>query len=189
MQRILLLDIDGILTDFHSAVADIATQAGFSVNSQQMEEWEMSASLKKLNAPQEIIDLCLDAMASEGFNSKLVPTPEAKENLPKLLRLIRVVFVTSPNDGCSTWADERIRWMGDNFEIPPESIVFSHNKAEIDGDAFVDDNPNNVIQWFAKHRGAAAIWDAPYNRNAKFRWRIRSWKELMDLAKFLRELP
>ncbi len=188
MQKVFLLDVDGILTDFHSAVADVATKAGFPVSSQQMEEWEMSASLRKLNAPEEIIEQCMSAMSSVGFNCKLEPTKEAIENLPKLMRAVTVLFVTSPNVDCRTWIEERTWWMKKHFGVSREDVVFVQDKSNTRGDAFADDNPHNVLQWSTNNSGAAILWDAPYNRSAKVERRVKSWKDLIDTAKFLNEM-
>jgi 5'(3')-deoxyribonucleotidase len=150
-----------------------------------MEEWEMSASLRKLNAPEDIIRLCMSTMSSAGFNCRLEPTKEAVENLPKLMRVSTVLFVTSPNVDCRTWTEERIWWMKKHFEISQDDIVFAQDKSDLPGDVFVDDNPNNVLRWSAKNFGAAILWDAPYNRSVEIGRRAKSWKDLIDLAEFL----
>lgn len=180
--------MDGILTDFHAAIADVATQAGFPISSQQMGEWEMSASLRKLNAPEEVIERCMFAMSSVGFNCKLEPTKEAVENLPKLTRVATVLFVTSPNVGCKTWVEERTWWMKKHFGVSQDDIIFVQDKSNVPGDAFADDNPHNVLQWSAKNFGAAILWDAPYNRSVEVKRRAKSWKDLIDTAKFLSEM-
>jgi len=187
MRPKLLLDIDGILTDFHAAIARVATEAGFPITTDRMVEWEMSASLRQAGAPEQIVDLCMCAMASDGFNAVLDPDPAALENLPALQEIADVMFVTSPNPKCSSWMSERIDWMRQYFDIQPLQIVFSCEKHLISGDGFVDDNPENVLYWARSHpEKTAALWDAPYNRNARVQRRLRSWPELLDFARFLK---
>lgn len=183
----LLLDVDGILTDFHAAVANVAAEAGFPVSVEQMPEWGMSDSLRALGAPQPVIDRCMTAMGSDGFNEKLEPDPDAVRHLPLLRQAADVTFVTSPNPGSSTWMSERVAWMRRHFDVEPRDIVFSCDKRMVSGDAFVDDNPQNVLDWAQRHPSAlSALWDKPYNKSSKIRRRIRSWPELVDMAIFLR---
>lgn len=181
----ILLDVDGILTDFHAAVAHIATMAGSPILVQRMSTWEMSAALRSAGASDEIVDMCLNAMASEGFNSKLSPCGNALKYLPKLQEIANVTFITSPNVKCITWIDERIEWMVDNFNINPASIIFSCNKHTIPGDVFVDDNPLNVINWKNHQSGLSLLWDAPYNRDVMVTHRIRSWPELIGVTRLI----
>lgn len=182
MKPKVLLDVDGILTDFHATVANIATRAGFPITADQMTEWDMSISLNAAGAPNNIVSACLLAMASEGFNKELEPSLEAVKNLPKLELVADVVFVTAPNVGCATWTDERIFWMKNFFDVNPSRILFANEKQHIMGDVFVDDNPANTSVW-AKHNpsGLSILWDAPYNRNAEIKHRVKSWKELVEL--------
>ena len=187
MRPKLLLDIDGILTDFHAAVARVAVDAGFDIALSRMSEWEMSASLRKAGAPEPIVEKCMSAMASEGFNERLEPSPEALKNLPRLQEIADVVFVTAPNLQCSTWMNERIAWMRHHFNVEPECVVFSCEKQEVFGDAFVDDNPKNVLDWSERHpKNMAALWDAPYNRGVEVKRRLRSWLDLTDFVELVK---
>jgi 5'(3')-deoxyribonucleotidase len=181
MRPRLLLDVDGILTDFHAAVAKIATMAGFPITSDRMCEWEMGASLRNAGASELVIQTCLDAMAFIGFNASLEPDPQALEWLPSVRRAADVLFVTSPSSRCDTWVSERVAWMRRHFGVEPENILFAKDKSDIPGDVFVDDNPDNVLAWAAKHPDKiAALWDSPYNRGPDVR-RVKSWTELLSL--------
>jgi len=182
----LLLDIDGILTDFHAAVLRTAVKAGFEVSVNDLWVWEMTAALRGAGAPSHVIKTCMDAMAAEGFNNKLEPDPEAIESLPKLREISDVLFVTAPNPGCPTWMNERVAWMRKHFNVEPNDILFSCQKSSISGDVFVDDNPANVLDWSKAHPGKLSVlWSAPYNRRTKVDRRIKSWSELLNLAKSL----
>jgi len=183
MRPKLLLDVDGILTDFHSEMARIVSMVGFPITSNEMCEWEMGASLRKAGAPESIVQIAMDAMAFAGFNASLEPDSSALEWLPIVRRLADVVFVTSPNPRCDSWISERIAWMRKHFEVEPAYIVFTEDKSGISGDVFVDDHPANVAAWASKHPDKTAmLWDAPYNRGPDLK-RIGSWEELAKILK------
>lgn len=180
MKPKLLLDVDGILTDFHAAVARIATEAGFPITTREMREWEMGASLRNAGAPESIVELCLRAMASEGFNSSLEPDPQAKEWMPRVMEAADVVFVTSPSSKCATWVLERTAWMSKHFGVEG-NIVFTKSKGDVPGDVFVDDFPSNVSDWAARNPGKIALlWDSPYNQGPNVR-RVGSWEGLISI--------
>lgn len=183
MQKKVLLDVDGILTDFHSAVARIATDAGFPMSADRMAAWDIGKALEMAGAPADIVSECLSAIASAGFNTKLIPHPAAVKWLPALQEIASVTFVTTPNIGCSSWVLERTRWMKKHFGVPAGKIVFSFEKHSVSGDIFVDDNPDNVASWAAGHPGKTALlWDAPYNVNSSLR-RIKLWEGLVSLCR------
>jgi 5'(3')-deoxyribonucleotidase len=180
MKQKLLLDIDGVLTDFHSAVAKIATMGGFPVTSAEMCEWEIGTSLRRIGAPENIVDLCLNAMAFSGFNASLEPCVSALKWLPDVRRAADVMFVTSPNSKCSTWISERVAWMRKYFDVEPQDIRFASDKSTINGDLFVDDCPENVAAWQLAHPSRSALlWGRPYNKSPGLP-KVCSWEDLLS---------
>lgn len=178
------MDIDGLLTDFHAAVGEaVAKRTGFRLSVNEMSRWSMSESLSLMGASEDVISACSEIMASEGFNTALIPNPEAKMWVPKLKQIADIQFVTSPQRSCKTWMVERIGWMRANFSIEPSEILFADDKSEIRGDVFVDDNPMNVAKWRLNHNEKiAVVWDAPYNRKEETEClRVFGWAHLASL--------
>lgn len=177
------MDVDGILTDFHATVAHISTKAGFPITSKEMSEWEIGSALRNVGAPKEIVETCLKAISSEGFNTNLEPDKEAQIWLPEVKKIANVLFITSPNFECPTWIPERVKWMYKHFGIEKNEILLSIDKSWVPGDIFIDDCPKNVTRWSSKnHLGVALLWDKPYNQALDIR-RVVGWEKLITIVK------
>lgn len=181
MRKRLLLDVDGILTDFHSAVTRVAAMGGFLITPAELPEWDVDASLRRVGAPENIVCLCANAMALSGFNTSLEPDPLALEWLPQVMTEADVHFVTSPNTQCTTWISERVAWMRRHFGVEPNRIQFTADKTGVVGDVFVDDCPVNVAAWQTAHPSKTALlWNMPYNKTYGMP-SVSSWEELLSV--------
>lgn len=188
----MLLDVDGVLTDFHKVAIDevnrVAKCSGvkFETFPSQFPEWNLKLGLQRLNAPVSIIESCLNHIASREFHASLTPIEDAVRGVSALRETSEVVAVTSPNYGNDLWITQRIRWLEEHFLFSQRDMVFTQRKELVSGHVFIDDNPENVLSWMNKNVASTAfLWDAPYNRNAvPSISRVNGWDQL---TKFVRD--
>ena len=178
----LLTDADGVLVDFNGGALDVyARLTGNYVDPQSLTEWEFTSSLKFDN--EGMRDLFWRHLNEEGFCKNLKPLPGAVEAIKKLRDMqVDVHVVTSPMKTCPTWTHEREFWIAKHLNLPRTRIHHSAFKAVYSGDLFIDDKPEHVMEWSDYNPGGAAfLWNAPGNRNAKGLNRLHSWDELFGL--------
>lgn len=165
MRPTVLLDCDGILSDFIGAVLlALRAEANITVDRESITTWEVFESL-----PPEaqvyrtrIYDLlkaklgCVSMRVYEG----------AKEGMKKLEEIADVVIVTSPFTGSDTWHSEREKWLKVHFGIPGVRVIHAQAKHHIKGDIFIDDKTAHVVKWAEAHPGGRAmLWNMKYNEN------------------------
>jgi len=78
-----------------------------------------------------------------------------------------VIFATSPWAACREWWYERVSWLERHMSAARAECVAIVRKELLEGDAFIDDRPENVEAWIAAHPDKHAyLFTASYNVGA-----------------------
>jgi len=156
-----ILDVDGVLADFvgHtlSLLGELAPPGGRGA----FTSWDMVSVMSP-----EARARCAYGWRAPGWCATMPTFPAAQNAVDRLGLRAEVVYATAPMVDAPHWMYERSIWLERVFAADPRSVVFTHDKAHVWGDVFVDDKPENVDGWAAAHpSGHAVLWDAPYNRD------------------------
>lgn len=186
----LLLDVDGVLGDFHKAARDMISRlSGREIPMEDFVTWDVTDAL----SDPDMKKACQDGLSEPGFASSLEPFQEAQEAVRWIRATsdVEILFVTTPLHSSRTWMHERSEWLAKHFDAQKDEIVHCYRKYAVVGDALVDDKPSNVERWKLHHPdGHGILWDAPYNRRdaGSFR-RITEWEEVLELFGLRRDAP
>lgn len=183
MKPLVLLDCDGILSDYVGAVLDfIEQQTGERPTRESISTWNIWESIPD----KELEDAFDEHARSAGFCEELKPFADALRGFPLLEAVADIHIVTSPYDGSPTWTHERSAWLERYFGVHRHRVHHIGAKHLTRGDYLVDDKPKNVRDWLLNRRdhylGHALLWDTPHNRLDDGLWRIRSWEELVSIV-------
>lgn len=185
MNRI-LLDVDGVLADFHAATNAFLASAGGphlpsnswtlrdSLSSEQRVQWEPFME-KKWREP--------------GFCSGIPMFPGSLEAVNRLRDIAEVIFVTAPLGESAHWMWERQVWLEEHLNADNRSVVLTHAKWVCQGDVLVDDKLSNLIEWQHHNpQGTAVLWDHGYAWNEPVPStivRTKSWDDVVSLLESL----
>lgn len=186
---VVLCDVDGVIADFASAF--LGAYERFSGEHVAREVWHRSYDLFEglgHAAPDEgLRGRVSDFVASEAFHLELEPFPGAIEGVRALAEVSEVWFVTSPWKGSREWTFLRDRWLCEKFGgvsglTLPGHIIYARKKHLVFGDVLVDDLPENVDAWKARHAtGLAVLWATGHNDvPGAYDLRIRDWGEVLQ---------
>jgi len=180
---VLLLDVDGVLADFMSAILDhVKELTGKTYAKSEITDWDIFKFLE--HKLPNVKAGCLERIAEPGFAAGLKPYPGSIEWVKRLNDLTDLYIVTAPADISPTWVHERTWWLNRHYKIPADRIVYTASKHLVRGDIFVDDRPALVCEW-KKHNpeGVAILWDHLYNRaqNDFYDYRVDGWDKLLDI--------
>lgn len=71
------------------------------------------------------------------------------------------------------WIRRNMPW----FDL--NNFVAIQRKDLLSGDILLDDGPHNIEAWL-KTKRTAVVFDAPWNRKVKCKYRVKSWQEFVD---------
>lgn len=177
MDKILLLDVDGVVANFGQYYLDIVeSKLGYKYNILDLVEWNYSDVMNLSKYEIEIIE---HELHLPGCASRLEPHEGAVLGVLSLLEVCDVRFVTAPLRGNPTWVYDRNSWLRGYFgsEVADRTI-YAQDKSLVYGDIFVDDKVSNLLGW---RFGVPIIWDQVYNRGCEFR-RMSDWDELREFV-------
>lgn len=201
MRKTILLDCDGVLSDFTSGFLKVANKiAETNYTHKDVKTWDLTA----LPGLKEAAKKVWKEVGAPGFAQTLDVYPGAIEGYKKLCELGDVYIVTSPlfmhkddpdrhpNHG-ATFCFDRAVWLETHFGVDPKKILFAYNKHIVEGDVLIDDKIENIRDWMEMHgskRGTRAVlWAQLYNvdgdGNHPKVLRTDSWSEA---AKFITRL-
>lgn len=174
----LLIDADGILLDFTTASLDlISALRGKKVHLDDFKTWDFFSELD----PEElkVVEKCIRA---PGWCASLKPLPGSQDAIFDLRKMVNIFCVTSPYYDSPTWCHERYQSLSANFAIPNKDVVITMAKFLVEGEYFLDDNPEHVANWVSSHpTSIAMLWDYPNTRGAGWNnLRISSWDEVLQ---------
>lgn len=158
-----LLDCDGVLADFVSAMLEAC---GSSLQPDEITDWGIFDLIGSADG-DDVRRKALAIADDPDFWRSLPVIPLAQENVAHMMASDSEVFVvTSPWESCKGWDVARRQWLAEHFGIDRYHVVITPAKHVVSGDFFLDDKPEHVRAWRANNRGFAVLYDAPYNQGA-----------------------
>ena len=155
-ELIILIDCDGVLANFQSMAEDLVNEfIGFVPKWD--EEWDMflhpDVREHKSALFSEITKRpgCIRNLAKHEFADRMV---DELRGLGKLIACTSVLGGHYPS--------ERFAWLNEELGFKREDIILAHRKELVYGDVFIDDKPENILNWKEKHpKGLACLWQPP----------------------------
>lgn len=178
-----LLDVDGVIADFQSAVQRCIVEV-CPDEKLDLSVWDFTKTLSSTARAHYV-----KRSATRDFCAGIAPYRGAKTAIRKLRSLCDVVAVTSPLKHSPEWTHAREDWLMLHFGI--DEVVHTKHKQYVVGDFLLDDKVENVDSWYKMWRGAhndghqrGLIWAQPYNASAAGddgeHAYITSWQHLLD---------
>jgi len=171
----LLVDVDEVLADFQTPALDIMSEVtGRSYTQHDFNEWDIFGTLS-----EEERKKVFQIIEQPGFAAKLKPAEGAQQFIENLSKLGTVIIVTTPFRS-PTWVHERTQWLWQHFGIPSKRVVNTGAKYLVHGRALLDDKPEHVNNWQARHPNELAmLWHIPNTRNLDHSGRVHTWDEVL----------
>lgn len=183
------VDVDDVLADFTlDALRRLNKLRGTAFVLNDVSTWDPFDSLPPEH--QQDRDLIYSDMKQEGACFSLPVVPGSKEGMKALREIADVVIITHPFKHAKTWVHERELWLDHHFDIHRDDIFSCKKKFLVDVDVFLDDKPENVVQWRAHRRSIQGlIWATPMNRNERGHVsRVNSWSSVVRYVDAVRRL-
>lgn len=157
-----LLDCDEVLADTTTSILEyINANTGKSFVKADVNQWDVFQAV----GHPELDEQWRDDVDRMNLCLSIRPFVGAPRLIHELNKVSDVYVVTAPLDRCHTWCSQRYTWLERCFGIPRKRVVFAADKHLIEGDVFVDDKLDNVIDWKMAHPGGdALVFDQPWNR-------------------------
>lgn len=185
------LDIDGCIGNFMGAArellkemyngrpSDDMIQTGWGLDSLGINKEEERAFWKKL-----------DEIPNWWLNQKVMP---GTSRLWDAVHNHRVIFITNRKEGTGWPIDIQTQeWLCRNFHLHRPNVIISDNKGPLMDalklDYFLDDRPKNVEEAAnASTHCQTALYDATYNQDFKYGWRVKSLDDFLNQIDPMRE--
>lgn len=178
--RRVLLDVDGVLANFHEPALKVAQSVGV-LHPEATHEWDIFRHYDRKST-----DKIYDILRGEGWCASLEPYEGAQMGVLMLSSVADVYFVTAPMAG-RHWPYERAEWLRKHFGAGNHNIIQTHAKHVCTGDVFVDDKPAHVEDWMSHNpQGTALLWDQPYNQRSHYLPRVDAWEQVVDAVRGIR---
>jgi 5'(3')-deoxyribonucleotidase len=172
---VVLLDVDDVLVDFE-------TEAEKLISDILGREWSLAEGPQKWDIFTALTDrqrhVAIDIIHRPEWSLRLKPFPEAVTAVFALHEIAEVFAVTS----AISWASERSVHLKNTFDIDKEHQVYTKAKFLVNGDFFVDDCPQNVLDWKSFHpNGDGMVWDTRGNQGITNYEdvRVSSWDQVI----------
>lgn len=178
MRPVVLVDCDGVLSDFAGAILEyVFHETGVRLTPNDITTWHLFEG--PAFAPVRRAERRVFArVASLGECYALSVLPGAQAGLAALREIADVRIVTAPMSSSETWCSERSEWLRKHFGIHEHDVIYAHRKDLVRGDFFIDDKPENISAWQAAHpAGEAFLWAAPHNRGPE-KVRYSCWRHV-----------
>jgi 5'(3')-deoxyribonucleotidase len=177
---ILLLDCDGVMSNYSKAVIDFVNKTvgeRYTVN--DITQFNILKSLGqehlKSSLDREILntELCLN----------LEVYPGTLEALNYLRNISQVFCLTAPYSSI-VWPGQRIEWLINKLNFDKNEIIITHAKHLVYGHIFVDDRPENLNQWINQWKNLnpkvlPLLWDHLYNKEDYINERVFNWEDVI----------
>jgi len=169
----ILVDVDGVLTEFEPRLRKIAEDCGFFYP--EFPQFGFLDQFKD-NSNHPISQ----EMNRPGFAFDLEPYPGAIEFINELQRYYAVKIVTAPWLSSPTWDYDRRRWLQKYFQIRARDVVFTKSKYLVGGATLIDDLPANLIPWQEFNRRPGILVNKHYNDHIDFFLRCNTFDEILE---------
>ena len=172
----ILLDMDDVLTTCVSVWIELLNKRyNRDVKYTDVLYWDFSLLYKGLKREQIV-----EPLGEKEFWDKVEPIKGAIEYTKKLKELGNEVIIVTASYPASYQYKGSVIQKFFPF-IPFDDIVVAHNKALVQGDVLVDDNPKNL----QNRDGYGILFTMPHNRNYKVDnqkiFRADTWEEVYKL--------
>jgi 5'(3')-deoxyribonucleotidase len=156
-----LLDCDGVLSDFITATLDaLFTASGQQHQHDDVRHWEVFDSLPP--EAQVYKSEVYEYLKKEGGCFGIPLYAGSQDGVARLQAIADVIIVTSPFKGSKTWTHEREEWLEKYFSIAHENVIHAKRKEFVRGDFLIDDKPKNLQSWReAQPEGRPIYWKNP----------------------------
>lgn len=166
--QITLLDVDGPCALFDLTTIKAVNPNITEQNMRELDDWDIF----KLFNPEEL-KRCYKLLEDPQFWMSLPANEPAQRAVSKIREIGgKVVFVTSPWDGCKEWDYTRRLWLKKHFDAKGrEDVIITSAKDLVYGELFIDDKLTTVQAWSArwKKNGKQAVLFET-NTNFKSDW-------------------
>ncbi len=194
MKRV-LLDCDGVLSDFIGSVCDLVRcHGGGNRTPAEVTEFDFC---KSLNLDVDVArEVKREISTTPGWWSSLKVLPGALEGVAALREVADVYIVTSPWNSCRSWLCQRETWLKRHFDIPHARVIATSAKHLVSGDMLVDDKTETCVAWDLEQGAAwrmpdgssgetrAVQWQTPHNRRDAWSGHsTSSWAQLLEWCK------
>lgn len=171
----LLIDCDGVLSDFVSAYASVVHElTGVPLNLGRVDTYYIkdSKALQDVAAatgsPVGYLHAGVEEYIrrnTERFVSDMPPIPGAQRTLAALrTKGTEAYIVTAPYRDIPGWYDARVQWLYRTFGITQGKIIATEAKDLVCGDVFIDDKPSHVDRWSQQNpQKKGILFKATYN--------------------------
>jgi 5'(3')-deoxyribonucleotidase len=165
-----------IIVDLDETIVNLLDPWLFLYN-QQYNDFLTVNQLQTYNIHQYVKPECgkkiYDLLSTPGLFLHAAPFPGAISTLQHLTTLghniIIVTMVDDSIDGSKNIERDKRSWCKEYlWFLPDKNIIVTEDKYTIDGDVFIDDSPEQVINYRKHHPNALIIGiDYPYNKDIK----------------------
>jgi len=191
MELDICLDCDGVLADFQSEALNIVNEL---LDSNYKIDDITDYYIQRLLPCDNLKNRFYEILNSSNIVLNLKPFEEAIEGFNKLKEIANIHILTAPLLTYPNWIKHRNLWLQKYFKIDPKLVIHTHAKYMIYSDFFVDDKPENIIEWKDKNSyGNAILWKQKYNENEKIDdvYHFNDWNKLIELVKeeTLKDIP
>lgn len=173
----IITDIDDVVKDLHGFIFhQIHQVTGELIKREAFNDWDIFAKLSPgLTAIKD------HWMAKEGTVTALQTLPGALETLETLRSKHHVIAVTSPYSESKTWVWERQIDLK-NLGFKKNDTIFSSGKFHVPADVFIDDCPDNCINWHQAHPNKlCCLVTYPNTENVELPPKVKRIKALSEI--------
>jgi len=167
---IVLLDMDGVITDLASAWCD-------AYNSKYDDSMEPDTFVQNWDIHNHVVcgTKVYDILKEEGFGRSLPMIKGAFAGVKYLYHKYDT-FIVSSVSRSGQFALEKHVWVEKNFPFfDLHKLICCHHKYLIKGDILVDDKYENIKSF----PGVGILVDAPHNRDKKTLIRVHDWTGIL----------
>lgn len=179
---VVLLDADGVLSDFVRHVHDTYFDLfGIRKADDSVVSWDVFSSLGATNFQRKQV---MKELERPGW-IEAMPLLDGAQSFVETLREEGhdIVCVTSPWESSPTWDFERRNWLKKNLGIRANKVIFATDKFLVRGDVLIDDRSRNVRMWTRENcLGLGLLFDQSYNRglDSEGLRRARGYKAVLE---------
>lgn len=177
---VLLLDMDGPLTDFDAHFWDRCNDAGWPFDvtdpSEQRHRFFDGHLVDKAHRK-----LARQMIEGTPWFRDLPVTPGAVDGVAELMEHFEVWVCTKPLEANKWCASDKAAWIARHFPRLVGRLIMAPDKSMIRGDVLLDDAPN--VDWCESAMWSTVIFRAPFNgAGTKWgRWPSWTWGEPVEV--------
>lgn len=126
---------------------------------------------------QDHLERLEEILRADGFFEDLPVMPDSQRVL-RAMQEHYEIFIASAAMEVPTSFAAKFRWMGKHFPfIPPSHMVFCGDKAILNADYLIDDNPRQ----FKNFKGEGILFSSPHNALITSYRRVESWLDVEQM--------